>query len=633
MHRNDEQEENMKSFAKILKYAASYKKYGFINIFCNILSIIFELLSLMLFIPLLNLLFNQETEIITVEPTFSFTKEFAADYFNFTMQQYIVENDKASMLLFVCAVVGIFTLLKNVFRYSALYYISVLRTGVVRDLRQKIHKKTLELPLSYYSEQKKGDIMARMTSDVQEVEWSILNSLELMFREPIAVILYVSTLIIMNAELTIFAMILLPTSGLVIGQLGKSLRRSSTQVQEMVGSILSNIEETLGGLRIIKAFNAEQHIRNKFDSINESHTKLTLKMGRKRDAAAPISEFLGIAVMLVLVYYGGNLVLETLAKNKILIDAGEIPPKISFGGAEFMAYILLFARLLTPVKAFSTAYAIVLKGAASADRLEEVLQAKNDITDSTNPKVVSEFSDSITYKDVEFGYDTTTVLNNVNVTIQKGKTIALVGESGGGKSTFADLLPRFYDIQKGEILIDGINIKEIGLKNLRDLMGIVTQESILFNDTIINNIALGTDNFTKEQVIEAAKIANAHDFISKMENGYDTSIGDRGGKLSGGQRQRISIARAVLKNPPILILDEATSALDTESEKLVQDALYKLMQNRTSIVIAHRLSTIQHADEILVMQKGQIVERGNHTELLEQGGVYKKLSDLQTFSN
>jgi ATP-binding cassette, subfamily B, bacterial MsbA len=608
----------MKSFAKILKYAAGYKKYAFINIFCNILSIIFELLSLMLFIPLLDLLFNQTTKVVIAQPTFSYTKEFAVDYFNFTMQQYIGENDKAAALLFVCVIVGILSLFKNVFRYVALFYISVLRTGVVRDLRQKIHKKTLDLPLSYYSEQRKGDIMARMTSDVQEVEWSILNSLELMFREPMAVILYVSTLLIMNAELTVFAMILLPTSGIIIGQLGKSLRKSSTKVQEMVGSILSSIEETLGGLRIIKAFNAEEHIRNKFNSINDSHTKLTLKMARKKDAAAPLSEFMGITVMVILVYYGGTIVLE-----------GES----NFSGSEFFAYIILFARLLTPVKAFSTAYAIVLKGAASADRLEEVLQAKNDITDISNPKRVTDFKNSITYNNVEFGYDSTTVLDDVNVTIQKGKTIALVGESGGGKSTFADLLPRFYDIKKGEILIDGINIKDIGLKNLRELMGIVTQESILFNDTIINNIALGTENFTKEQVIDAAKIANAHNFIMEMENGYETSIGDRGGKLSGGQRQRLSIARAVLKNPPILILDEATSALDTESEKLVQDALFKLMENRTSIIIAHRLSTIQHADEILVLQKGKIVERGTHSDLLKASGVYKKLSDLQTFSD
>ena len=608
----------MKSFAKILKYAIGYKKYAFINIFSNILSITFELLSIILFVPLLDLLFNQTTEVVAIEPTFSYSKEYAADYFNYTMHQYIGDNDKVASLLFVCVLVGILSLFKNIFRYLALYYISVLRTGVVRDLRQKIHKKTLDLPLSYYSEQRKGDIMARMTSDVQEVEWSILNSLELMFREPMAVLFYVGMLIIMSPELTLFAMILLPISGLIIGQLGKSLRRSSTKVQVMVGSILSSIEETLGGLRIIKAFNAENHVRKKFNYINDKHTKLTLKMARKKDAAAPLSEFMGIIVMVVLVYYGGKLVLEGNS---------------NFSGSEFFAYIILFARLLTPVKAFSTAYAIVLKGAASADRIEEVLSAKNKITDVKNPIEVSAFSNTIIYKNVQFSYENTTVLENINITIEKGKTIALVGESGGGKSTFADLLPRFYDLETGEILIDSINIKDISLRNLRGLMGIVTQESILFNDTILNNIALGSENFSKEQVIEAAKIANAHDFIMDMKNGYETSIGDRGGKLSGGQRQRLSIARAVLKNPSILILDEATSSLDTESEKLVQDALFKLMKNRTSIVIAHRLSTIQHADEILVMQKGKIVERGTHIELLEQAGVYKKLSDLQTFSS
>jgi len=500
----------------------------------------------------------------------------------------------------------------------------VLRTGVVKDLRKKIHDKTLNLPLSYYTEQRKGDVMSRMTSDVQEVEWSILNSLELMFREPMAVILYVAMLIVMSPELTLFAMILLPVSGLIIGQLGKSLKRSSTKVQSMMGSILTSIEETLGGLRIIKAFNAEEHVGEKFDQINKSHTDLTLKMARKRDAAAPLSEFLGTTVMVGLAYYGGSLVLE----NNNLIETENV-----FSGSEFFAYIILFARLLTPVKAFSTAYAIVLKGAASADRIEEVLQAENKITDVANPKKVNEFSTAISYKDVQFSYEKTLVLDDINITIEKGKTIALVGESGGGKSTLADLLPRFYDLEKGEILIDGINIKEISLHNLRGLMGIVTQESILFNDSISNNIALGTENVSKEQIIEAAKIANAHDFIMEMENGYETNIGDRGSKLSGGQRQRLSIARAVLKNPPILILDEATSALDTESEKLVQDALFKLMKNRTSIVIAHRLSTIQHADEILVLQKGKVVERGNHSELLKQAGVYKKLSDLQTFAS
>jgi len=608
----------MKSFAKILKYAIGYKKYAFINIFCNILSIIFELLSVMLFMPLLNLLFNQATEVITVKPTFSYSQDFFVDYFNYTLHQYMGENDKVAALLFVCVLVGILSLSKNIFRYLALYYISVLRTGVVRDLRAKIHKKTLELPLSYYSEQRKGDIMARMTSDVQEVEWSILNSLELMFREPLAVVLHVGLLIMMSPKLTLFALILLPISGLVIGRLGKSLRKSSSKVQEMVGQILSSIEETLGGLRIIKAFNAETHVHDKFMDVNNKHTKLTLKMARKKDAASPMSEFMGITVMVILVYYGGSLVLE-----------GDS----DFNGSNFFVYLILFARLLTPVKAFSTAYAIILKGAASADRLEEVLQAKNEITDIENPTEMTEFSTAITYKNVNFTYDNSPVLTDVNITIQKGKTIALVGESGGGKSTFADLLPRFYDIKDGGIFIDGINIKEIGLKNLRGLMGIVTQESILFNDTIFNNIAFGIKNASKEQVVEAAKIANAHNFIIEMGNGYETGIGDRGGKLSGGQRQRISIARAVLKNPPILILDEATSALDTESEKLVQDALFKLMQNRTSIVIAHRLSTIQHADEIIVLQKGKIVERGTHTELLQQAGIYKKLSDLQTFSD
>ena len=582
----------------------------------------------MLFIPFLDLLFNQTAPPTVTKPVFAYSKEYATNYFNYLMHQYIGDNDKVAALLFVCVLVGILFFLKNVFRYLALYFISVLRTGVVRDLRKKLHNKTLELPLSYYSEQRKGDVMSRMTSDVQEVEWSILNSLELMFREPMAVILYVGMLVVMSPELTLFAMVLLPVSGLIIGQLGKSLKRSSTKVQDMMGAILSSIEENLGGLRIIKAFNAEDNVAEKFNTINNDHTKLTLKMARKRDSASPISEFLGTTVMVVLAYYGGSLVLENLELTQQGENGG-----VSFGGSEFFAYIILFARLLTPVKAFSTAYAIVLKGAASADRIEEVLSAKNEIVDPENPKKISTFSDAITYKNVEFAYEEQNVLSGIDLTIEKGKTIALVGESGGGKSTMADLLPRFYDLVKGEILIDGINIKDITLKNLRDLMGIVTQESILFNDTILNNIALGTKNPTKKQVIEAAKIANAHNFICEMENGYDTNIGDRGGKLSGGQRQRLSIARAVLKNPPILILDEATSALDTESEKLVQDALVKLMANRTSIVIAHRLSTIQHADEIIVIQKGKIVERGTHSELIAQEGVYKRLSNLQTFSN
>lgn len=608
----------MRSFAKILKYAGGYKFYALLNVIFNIFSVVFELLSVMLFIPFLNLLFNQSASIpVTTKPEFAYTKQYVEAYYNYTLGQIIESNDKIAALLFVCIIVGVLFFLKNVCRYLALYYISVLRTGVVRDLRKKIHQKTLDLPLSYYSEQRKGDIMSRMTSDVQEVEWSILNSLEMIFREPFAVILSIAVLVAMNTQLTLFAMILLPVSGFIIGQLGKSLKRSSTKVQDMMGMILSSIEETLGGLRIIKAFNAEEHIAEKFDNLNQNHTKLTLKMARKADSASPLSEFLGTTVMVTLAFYGGRLVLQ-----------GDS----SFTGAEFFGYIIVFARLLSPVKAFSTAYAIVLKGAASSDRIEQVLSVKNLIVDPINPKKIDRFSKSIVYKNVHFSYEQQTVLNGIDFTIEKGKTIALVGESGGGKSTLADLLPRFYDLETGEILIDDINIKDLTLNNLRSLMGIVTQESILFNESIFNNITLGTKNATKEQVIEAAKIANAHDFIMQMENGYETTIGDRGSKLSGGQRQRISIARAVLKNPSILILDEATSALDTESEKLVQDALFKLMQNRTSIVIAHRLSTIQHADEILVIQKGKIVERGTHSELIKLPGVYKKLSDLQSFS-
>lgn len=608
----------MKSFGKILKYAINYKGYALLNIVFNILSVIFELLSLILFIPFLNLLFNQESDPITTKPDFAYTKEYIEGYYQYTLGQMIEGNDKVTTLLFVCILVAILFFLKNLFRYLAMYYISVLRTGIVKDMRKNIYQKTLVLPLAYYSEKRKGDIMSRMTTDVQEVEWSILNSLEMLFREPIAVVLSITVLVVMNLELTLFSLILLPISGFAIGQLGKSLKRSSVKVQAMMGMILSNIEETLGGLRIIKAFNAEEQIEKKFDKINDSYTDLTLKMNRKRDSASPLSEFLGTSVMVALAYYGGSLVLDGNS---------------DFTGGEFFGYIIVFARLLSPVKAFSTAYAIVLKGAASADRIETILNAENNITDPENPKEISTFSNEITYKNVHFSYKNTPVLTNINITINKGKTIALVGESGGGKSTFSDLLPRFHDTIKGDILIDGINIKELTLKNLRGLMGIVTQESILFNDSVYNNIAFGMDNAKKEDIIEAAKIANAHNFILELENGYDTNIGDRGGKLSGGQRQRLSIARAVLKNPPILILDEATSALDTESEKLVQDALYKLMQNRTSIVIAHRLSTIQHADEIIVLQKGEIVERGSHKELLNKAGVYKKLFDLQNFEN
>lgn len=606
----------MKDFAKILVYALKYKVYALLNIFFNILSVIFDLLSLLLFIPFLNLLFT-EPEIVTVKPTFAFTKEFFQDYFNFTLSSFIKGNDKLDALLFVCITVGILFLLKNVCRYLAMYFIGVIRTGVIRDIRRDVYDKLLALPLSFYSEEKKGDILARITNDVQEIEWSILSSLEMIFREPLTILLSIATMIVINPSLTLFSLILLPISGLVIGWLGKSLKRSSSRAQLQMGLLLSNVEETLSGLRIIKAFNAEKSSQQKFNDINESYNHHSLKMTRKRDLASPLSEFLGSLVMVALVYYGGSLVLNNPTK---------------FSGGEFIGYIIIFGKLIAPVKALTTAYSNVQKGAASADRINMIMHAENNIKEVSNPYVFTTFTDKIEYRNVSFQYGNEPVLRNLNFSIEKGKTIALVGESGGGKSTLADLLPRFYDVTGGELLIDGINVKDASLKSVRSLMGVVTQESILFNDTVFNNIAFGMEA-TAAQVMEAAKIANAHQFIVELENGYETNIGDRGGKLSGGQRQRISIARAVLKNPPILILDEATSALDTESEKLVQDALYNLMKNRTSVVIAHRLSTIQHADEILVLVKGEIVERGTHSDLLSKNGVYKKLSDLQTFAS
>jgi len=613
----------MNKLKKILVYALNYKKYAGLNILFNILQVIAELGAMLLFIPFLNLLFNQADTIVTQKPVFSLTKEYFTAYFNYSLNHLIEDNDKTEALLYVCILVGILFALSNIFRYLAMFFIAVLRTGIVKELRAKIYNKIIDLPLSFYSETKKGDMLSRITADVQEVEFSILQSLEMLFREPINVILSLSLLIAISPELTLVTLFLLPITGFLVSRLGKSLKRTSTKAQGQIGVLLSNVEESLGGLKIIKAFTAEKIAKEKFDKQNERYRTLNLRVTRKKDLASPISEILGSTVMVGIAYFGGSLVLKSM-----LNDA----PSSTLNGGEFITYIIIFARLLTPIKAFSKAYANVQKGAAAADRIDEIVAAENNIKEIENPSKINDFNTAIEYKNVSFSYKNETVLQNINIKIEKGKSIALVGESGGGKSTFADLLPRFYDIEQGEILIDGINIKNTSLNNLRSLMGIVTQESILFNETVFNNIAFGLKNVSKEQVIEAAKIANAHQFISELENGYDTNIGDRGGKLSGGQRQRISIARAVLKNPPILILDEATSALDTESEKLVQDALVNLMKNRTSIVIAHRLSTIQHSDEIIVLQKGEIVERGTHSELIAKGGVYKKLSDLQSFS-
>lgn len=606
----------MKSLIKVLRYIKDYKGYAFLSIACNLLSIMFNLISLLAFIPFLDLLFG-DLEPITMEPEFALDAAYAKAFFNYKMTPYIVEYGTKGALLYLCILAGSLFFLKNMFGYLSRVYMASIRSKVVRDLRQNIYRKILTLPLSFYSEERKGDIISRITSDVQEVEWSIMNSLEMIFRDPISIIFSLGLMISMNAELTVFSLILLPVSGIIIGKVGKSLKRTSSKLQSRMGELLSNVEETLTGLRIIKAFNAEHSSNRKFDDQNEKYASTMIRMYRKRDLASPMSEFLGSLVMIILIWYGGNMVINT---------------EIEFSGGEFIGYIIIFSQMLSPAKSLSTAYYNIQKGAASTERIDDVLLAENTIKDKPGASAIAEFKSSIEYRNLTFAYQEVEVLKDINLSIDKGKTIALVGQSGGGKSTIADLLPRFYEVKEGGIFIDGNDIREYKIKDLRALMGVVSQHSILFNDTVFNNISLGQDKASMEEVVEAAKIANAHEFIEKLPEGYQTYIGDGGGKLSGGQRQRLSIARAVLKNPPIMILDEATSALDTESEKLVQDALNKLMQNRTSIVIAHRLSTIQNADEILVVHEGKIVEQGRHDSLIELKGFYYKLTQMQAFA-
>jgi subfamily B ATP-binding cassette protein MsbA len=540
--------------------------------------------------------------------------------FNYYLGNYIVEHGQLNALMLISMLVVIMFFLKNLTRYLAMYFLAPIRNGVVRDIRRDVYHKILSLPIGYFTDERKGDMMARMTSDVQEVEWGIMNSLEAAFREPLNIIVFLITMFTMSSELTTFVLVLLPIAGLIIGRIGKSLKKKSVQAQEKMGELLSNIEETLGGLRIIHAFTAEKSASKKFGSLNNQQYELMNKIGRRRDLASPVSEFLGTVVMTVVMYFGGLLVLGSETK---------LEP------SEFIAFIAIFSQVITPAKSLTTAWYNIQKGLASSERIYKILDAEVLVKDPEHPAEAKPFSDKIHFDGISFSYikeDGKSVLKNISLEIPKGKTVALVGQSGSGKTTLADMLPRYYDVDSGKITIDGVNIKDMRVSDLRGLMGIVTQESILFNDTVFNNIAFGMENATEEDVIAAAKIANANDFISAMSDGYQTSIGDRGSKLSGGQRQRLSIARAVLKNPPILILDEATSALDTESERLVQEALINLMKQRTTLVIAHRLSTIVHADEIIVMQSGEIVERGTHQELLNKNGYYKRLFDLQTFS-
>jgi subfamily B ATP-binding cassette protein MsbA len=608
----------VKNYIRLLRFIKPYKAQASLSVLFNIMTVFFSLFSLTMIIPFLNVLFSQNRN-YTLMP-WSVSAKSLLNNFNYYLGNYIVEHGQLKALMLISMLVVVMFFLKNLTRYMAMYFLAPIRNGVVRDIRRDVYHKILSLPIGYFTDERKGDMMARMTSDVQEVEWGIMNSLEAAFREPLNIIVFLITMFTMSSELTTFVLVLLPIAGLIIGRIGKSLKKKSVQAQEKMGELLSNIEETLSGLRIIHAFTAEKSASKKFGGLNNQHYGLMNKIGRRRDLASPVSEFLGTVVMTVVMYFGGLLVLGSNSK---------LEP------SEFIAFIAIFSQVITPAKSLTSAWYNIQKGLASSERIYKILDAEVLVKDPEHPAEAKPFSDKIHFDGISFSYtkeDGKSVLKNISLEIPKGKTVALVGQSGSGKTTLADMLPRYYDVDKGKITIDGVNIKDIRITDLRSLMGIVTQESILFNDTVFNNIAFGMDNATEEEVIAAAKIANANDFITAMSDGYQTSIGDRGSKLSGGQRQRLSIARAVLKNPPILILDEATSALDTESERLVQEALINLMKQRTTLVIAHRLSTIVHADEIIVMQSGEIVERGTHQELLNKNGYYKRLFDLQTFS-
>ena len=586
------------------------------NILFNILSVLFSLFSLTMVVPFLGILFETQEKVYN-PPPLSLNTTALKENFYAIISSIVDEKGKVEALFFICILVLVTFFFRNLFRYLSLYSLTPVRNGVVHDMRMDLHKKVISLPLPFFNEKRKGDITARMTSDLVEIEWSIMSSLEMLFKDPLNIILYLATLIVISPQLTIFVVILFPVTGIIIGLIGRSLKESSDIGQKKMGDLLSIIDENISGLRIIKAFNAEAHINRNFEKDSFEYKSIMTKLLRKKDLSSPMSEFLSTIVMVIVMWFGGQLV---LSNNSVLT------------AQEFIGYILIFSQIIPPAKSLTTSYYHIQKGSASAQRIYEILDAENEIVESENPKYIKLLNNQIEFKNLTFSYEKQEVLKDIDFSIGKGKVVALVGQSGSGKSTLADLLARFYDINKGEILIDNNNIKEIALNDLRSLMGIVSQDSILFNDTIFNNIRLGNVNASEHEVIEAAKIANAHEFIKATENGYSTNIGDSGNKLSGGQKQRLSIARAILKNPEILILDEATSSLDTESERLVQDALDKLMHSRTSLVIAHRLSTIQNADEILVLEKGCIIERGTHQDLITQNGHYKKLSDLQSFA-
>lgn len=602
----------MKRAGKLFSYLKDFKLQ--VAQFCitTLLAVVFGLFSFTMLAPVLQVLFGTGTT--PVADTKAKGGLNIAGYITQWINDFVAQHDKLTSLTYIVITVVVFTILKNLFIYLSLNILNPIRYAVLRKLRDDMFTKILSLPIGFFTEERKADLISRMTNDINEIEVSIMNVLESFIREPLTIIFVLVSMILISPQLTVFLVLFLPIAGFVIGRIGKSLKKPSNLAQEYLGSILGIIDETIAGMRVVKAFNAERHQQLKFRETNNTLFRVRNQISRRKELGSPMSETMGVLVVCMILWYGGK-----------LIFSGQS----SLTGPFFLTYIGLFYMIINPIKNLSTALNNVQKGAAALDRIEHLLNADNTITDKPDAKPISTFNQSIELKDVRFAYGDKVILDNINLTIQKGKTIALVGPSGAGKSTLADLIPRFHDVTAGEILIDGINVKDYKLFDLRKQMGVVSQEPILFNDTIYNNITLGTGGASAEQVQEAARIANAHNFISQKPNGYETIVGDRGAKLSGGERQRVTIARAVLKNPPILILDEATSSLDTESERIVQDAINTLMKNRTCVVIAHRLSTVQHADEIIVLEKGKVMERGTHNELIAKNGLYKKLVDMQ----
>ena len=610
----------MKEFFQLMRrFVSPYKKFLGWAVFLNLLSAVFNIFSFTLLIPILQILFkmdNKVYEFIPWDAAGEGLKDIAVNNFYYYVTRMIEINGPSLTLLFLGLFLAFMTLLKTSCYFASSAVMIPLRTGVVRDIRIMVYSKVMSLPLGFFSEERKGDIIARMSGDVGEVENSITSSLDMLIKNPILIVMYFGTLIITSWQLTLFTLLVVPGMGWIMGKVGKKLKRQSLEAQAKWSDTMSQLEETLGGLRIIKAFIAEQKMINRFTECSNEFRDATNRVAMRQALAHPMSEFLGTLLIVVVLWFGGSLILG----NHSSIDA-----------PTFIFYMVILYSVINPLKEFSKAGYNIPKGLASMERVDKILKAENKIVEIPNPKPLNGLEEQVEFKDISFSYDgKKEVLQHINLTVPKGKTVALVGQSGSGKSTLVDLLPRYHDVQEGTITIDGVNIKDVRISDLRSLIGNVNQEAILFNDTFFNNIAFGVENATMEQVIEAAKIANAHDFIMEKEDGYHTNIGDRGSKLSGGQRQRISIARAILKNPPILILDEATSALDTESERLAQEALERLMKTRTTIAIAHRLSTIKNADEICVLYEGEIVERGKHEELLAKNGYYKRLNDMQS---